>query len=174
MEKPYIKFGLYYALIYLLGTLVLYLAKPEVLFAMYIGWTWIALLLGTMILATYTEKLKYPEQFSFQQGFTQSWLTYAIGTILTMTFYHILVNYVDSGLLDLQKEAQIEGVEKMAKWMNLSEDKIEKQIEVIKNQEGSSPGKVFFGFALSLVLGALPAIVVAAVFKKSPASKSPM
>lgn len=174
MEKPNIKFGLYYALIYLLGTLAIYLVKPEALFMMYTGWFWMALLLAAMILATRAEKLKYPDQFSFRQGFTQSWLTYAIGTITTMIFYHILVNYVDPGLLDLQKEAQIEGVEKMAKWMSLSEDNIEKQIEVIKNQEGPSPGKLFFGFALSLVLGAIPAIVVAAIFKKSPTLKSPM
>src|SRR5690606_34026773 len=112
------------------------------------------------------------QSFSFQEGFKRSWLTFVLGTAATMAFHYILMNIIDPSLLELSKEAQIAGVEKMAKALNLSESSIEKQIETIRAQEGSSPSKLFFGFALSLLIGAVPSVIIAAIFKKQESIKS--
>src|SRR5690606_13432420 len=137
MEKPFVRFGLYYALVYVLATFIIYLIQPEALFNTYLGWTWIILLMATMVYAVKVERSKHPQSFSFQEGFKQSWLTFVLGTAATMAFHYILMNIIDPSLLELSKEAQIAGVEKMAKALNLSESSIEKQIETIRAQEGS-------------------------------------
>lgn len=172
MEKPFLKFGLYYALVYVLGTFIIYLIQPEALFNTYVGWVWIILLVATMVYAVKSEKSKYPDSFSFQQGFKQSWLTFVIGTAATMAFHYILMNFIDPSLLELNKEAQIAGVEKMAKALNLSQENIDKQIETIRAQEGSSPSKLLLGFAMSLLMGAIPSVIIAAIFKKQNHNKS--
>jgi hypothetical protein len=75
---------------------------------------------------------------------------------------------VDVQLLEIQKEVQIEAIQNMASSMNLSEEKTQKQIEELRNSGGPTVSKLFFGYASFLLVGAVPAIILAAVFKKSP------
>lgn len=168
MQNPFVKYGLYYLLLYIVTSLGIYLVDAGWLFHMYTGWVWLLILIGFMYAAIREKKLQSQGYLTLQQGFRETWLTFAIGMGATVIFNFILTNYVDVHLLEIQKEIQIEAIQNMASSMNLSEEKTQKQIEELRNSDGPSLSKLFFGYASFLLVGAVPAIILAAVFKKSP------
>jgi hypothetical protein len=168
MQNPFVKFATYYILINILVNLVLYFVQPEHIFSTYLGWMWMIILLIFMVLAVKEKKKENNNYISLQSAFRESWMTFVTGLLGTMIFNYFLLHIIDPNLLELQKEAQIEALQKMAGIFNISEDRLEKQIEVIREQGGASAGKLFFSYVLSLVMGAVPAIIIAALLKKSP------
>ncbi|MBK8622775.1 MAG: DUF4199 domain-containing protein [Saprospiraceae bacterium] len=168
MQNPFVKYGLYYLLLYIITSLVMYLVDAGWLFHMYTGWFWLLVLIGFMYAAIREKKLQNQGFLSLQQGFRETWLTFALGLGSTLIFNYILTHYVDVQLLEIQKEVQIEAIQSIASSMNLSEEKTQKQIEDIRNSDGTALSKLVFGYASFLLVGAIPAIILAAVLKKSP------
>ncbi|MFZ1703880.1 MAG: DUF4199 domain-containing protein [Saprospiraceae bacterium] len=167
MNTSFVKFGSYYAILNILMTLVIYLLQPELLFNMYFGWIWLVVLIVFMVLATSEKKKRNDGFITLQNGFKESWLTLVIGMGISILFNYVLMNFIDAELLTMQKEAQIQAVESIAKSWNLPEENVQKQIEEINSQEGVGFGKTIMSYAVFLVVGAIPAIIIAAVMKKS-------
>jgi hypothetical protein len=167
MQNPFIKYSLYFAVVSLIGTLVIYLVQPELLFNMYLGWFWILILIVLMVLAVREKRIKDGGEITLQEGFKQSWVTFSLGMLFSMMISYILTNVIDPDLLELQKDAQIAAIEKMAQSWNLPEESVEKQIDEINNAPSTGFGKLLMGYFFMLIIGGIPSIIMAAIMKKS-------
>ncbi|MBK8079745.1 MAG: DUF4199 domain-containing protein [Saprospiraceae bacterium] len=167
MQNPFIKYSLYFAVINVIASLVIYLVSPELLFNMYLGWFWVLALLVLMVLAIREKRIKTNGEISLQEGFKQSWITFALGMLFSMLFSYILTNFIDPDLIELQKDAQIAAIEKMAEAWNLPEESVEKQIDEINTKPTTGFGQLLMGYMIMLLVGAIPSIIMAAIMKKS-------
>lgn len=168
MANPFARYSLYFSLLYITVSLILYLTEPAWLYDMYAGWIWMILLFFFMWAAVREQKNNNQGFITLRDGVKQAWLTFVIGLGATYIFQYLLTNVIDTGLLDIQKEVQVEAVENMARSMGLSEDKIQAQAEEIRERGQTGFSRLLFGYASLLVFGAIPSFILAAIMKKEP------
>ena len=168
MAHPFVRFSLYFTLLYIACNFILYLTEPSWLFNMYAGWIWMAVLLLFMWAAVRAQKNNGQGFITLRDGVKQAWMTFVIGLGVTYIFQYLLTNVIDTSLLDIQKEVQVEAVENMARSMGLSEDKIQAQVEEIQERGHTGFSRLLFGYASLLVFGAIPSFILAAIMKKEP------
>jgi hypothetical protein len=165
----YLKFGLILGVVSILSQLILYLIDPTLVLDYKIG-------LGTGILVSCVciylaqKEVKEAEDgfLSFGESFVAGWKTYAIGSLLAVLFTYVLFNFIDTSLLEIQKEQAIEMIESMAERFNMPEDQLDAEIDKIENKNFSGIGQYLlnWGFAI-LIFGSILSALMALFTKNS-------
>ena len=78
------------------------------------------------------------------------------------------MNFIDPGLIEIQREISIEGLEKMSSF--LGEEGMEAAIEKIENNNPVSIGNMSIAFVFSLIIGAIVSAIVGAIMQKKNAA----
>jgi len=167
MENPAIKWGVYLAVASIALLLIFYLVNPKLIFSLnsYIG---IVLTIVMLVLACRESRMNSGGFASFGQMFQTAFLTWIIGSAIGVIFQYILMNFIDPGLIDMQKEISIEAMEKMSSF--IGEEGMEVAIEEIEKTNPVSIGNMSMGFAFMAVIGAIVAAIIGAIMqKKNPA-----
>ncbi len=166
MENHFVKNGLIMGVASIVLSLALYLINPKFMLGMG-AWLGYAVVIYFMYKTIAEVRADNNEIISLGSGFKASWLSYIIGTIISTIFSFILMNYIDTGLLDLMRETQIEAIEKMADMFNLPEDVREEQIAAIESANPFGLGTLAMMIPMSFIFpGALIAVIMAAIMKK--------
>ena len=167
MENPAIKWGVYLAIASIALLLIFYLVNPELIFSVnsYIS---IVVTIVILVMACKEARENSGGFASFGQMFQTAFFTWAIGSLIGVVFQYILMNFIDPGLIEIQREISIEAIEKMVGL--IGEEGVEKAIEDVENSNPVTIGKIALGYVFMLVVGAIVAAIIGAIMqKKNPA-----
>lgn len=105
------------------------------------------------------------DHFPFVEALKTGFLTYIVASLVYTIFHYVLMNFVDPGLVDMQREVAVEAIEKMSGFMG--EDQMEAAIDAIESQDLSfTVSKALITFAWGLIFpGIIIALIVAAFTK---------
>jgi uncharacterized integral membrane protein len=165
MDKPSVKHGVYLGIGVIILTLLFYFISARFMLS-WGNWVGYILTIALMVMAV-KEQREIDEGFiSLGTAFKTSWITYVIGTAIAGVFSYILIKFIDTSLLDVMKEIQMEALEKMSGF--LGEDGLEKAQEAIEEQDPFGPVSYGFGMLFTFIFpGALFAIIIAAIMKNN-------
>ncbi len=163
MENPSIKWGVYLAIASIASLLLFYLINPELIFSVnsYLGFV---ITIAILVFACKEVRENSGGFASFGEMFQTAFITFAIGSLIGVVFQYILMNFIDPGLIEMQKEISIEAMEKMSSF--IGEEAMEVAIEEVENSNPTSIGKMGIGYIFMLVFGAILASIIALIMKK--------
>jgi len=145
-------------LFYFISTLMLISFASIVCFFIYIGF---------MRQTVLQYKRDQDGYITFKDAFKGSWLTYIPGTVIVVVFNYILFNFIDPGLLEMQKEIALDAFEAMSKYLPMSDEDYDKQVAVLESQNPYSLYSLAIGLPVSFLFpGALIAAIMALVMRK--------
>lgn len=162
-ESPAVRNGILGGMAGVILALLFYIFNTKMFFSI-AGWLVIAVYIVFVVKAAREQK-KISDAFPFREAFKTTLLSYAIMNLIYIVFHFILMNVVDPGLVEVQKEIALETLEKMSGI--LGEEGMEAAIDQIENQDMRfTLGKALSTFAIGLLFpGALITAIVAAVMK---------
>lgn len=163
LENPAIKNGILAGIAGSALMLLFYLIKPRMVFGL-AGWTVVALFVFLMVRAV-KEYKSHIDYMSFSEALKMSFLTYVVGNLIYTLFFFVLMNYIDPGLLDLQREISIDAIEKLSGL--LGEEGTEAALDALENQDWSfGVGKALQTYFMGLIIpGFIIALIISAVMK---------
>lgn len=103
---------------------------------------------------------------SFNEAFKSSWLTYILAASIISVFTYILMNFIDPTLIEKLKEMQVEAFELTSKWLKLTEDDKEKQLEVLRTTNPYDLKSIAALPVSFLFPGAIIAVVISLIKRK--------
>lgn len=165
MNSNAVRYGLFAGLGTIAVMLSLYMIDAGMIFGWALQSTWL-IYVFCMYKAVDDIKSENDGFISLREGFAAAFVVFAIANLMYIVFYYILVNFIDPSLIEIQIEKGIEAVEKVAEFAGMSEEDLEKAIEEIEKGAKPSLVQTAFGYAVSLIGGAIPAIIIAAILKK--------
>ena len=122
---------------------------------------------GFMRQTVIQQRLEQGGYISFRDAFKWAWLTFIPSTVIVVLFNYLLFNFVDSQLIDMQREMAVDALEKMSKFLPVSDEDYEKQLEVVENQNPYGLFSLAVGLPVSFLFpGALIAAIMALIMKK--------
>jgi len=167
MNNPGFKRGLYFGASTVLLFLLVYLISKKALFIPGL-WplTGIVLPLVFMVLAARDTRNMQDGFMSFGEALSATFLTFVIGSLIYTLFRYIMMNIIDTSLLEYGKEIALEAMD------NYSELLGEEQVDQFKDQleEGgeSGLGSHMMQWALLLIApGFLYSLIISAITKRN-------
>ncbi|MEO8147622.1 MAG: DUF4199 domain-containing protein [Bacteroidia bacterium] len=162
--KPHLKYGLIAGVAAIIWNLIMYLTgldRTEMNQAL--GWVAIILTLVFVVLAVKEQRDINKGYITFGGGFKTGFLVFLIAGLISCIYFYIHLTVVDTGMIDFLREKTMA---EMAK-KNMPEDQIE--IAMKYTNMFLSPGVMAcMGFVMNLIVGAIAALIVAAIMKKDP------
>ncbi len=90
--------------------------------------------------------------------------------LITAIFNYILFNFIDPGLVEIQREIAVEAVEKVANALG-NEEMMDEMNEQLEEQSFDiTPWKALQGWIFGLIFGAIVAAIQGAIMKKKDPS----
>lgn len=160
-----VRYGLFAGLGTIAVMLLLYMVNAEMIFGWALQATWLVYLF-CMYKAVADTKNENDGFISLREGFTAAFIVFAIANLMYIVFYFVLVNVIDPSLMEIQIEKGVEAVEKVAQFAGMSEEELESAIEEVEKGMQPNLGQTLLGYAISLIGGAIPAVIIAAILKK--------
>ncbi len=165
MEHPSVKNGIFGAIVIIIVYLILWFIAPK-FFVAYGSWLGILISFYFMYRAGKEARDANDGFISFSDVFKYLFLTVALLTFIVYFFNYVLYNFIDPGLMEVQKEIAQEAAEKIANAFG-NEDMIE---EINDNMDDSmfqlTIWKTLQGWLFALVVGALFSAIIGAIMKK--------
>lgn len=171
MGNHFIKYGLFYGLVSVAYTMLLYMVAPKLLFDMKIALAAsIILPIIFMYMATKATREDQEGLMSFGEALKPSFLTYALGSLIAILFSFVFYNFIDPGMLEVQQEVAVDVAESVVNMMGGDQGAIEEAREAIMAEEPSfSIGQAIISWLGALVLpGLIIALIMSAIMKKNP------
>ena len=175
MDNPGLKWGIYLAAILVLTTTVLKFVAPRMLFSIPLGLL-MSLVVPIVFMVLSGRELRFMQEgyLSFGEALKNSILVLAIGSLISILYEYLLFNFIDTSLLELQKEAIIEMGDWMTNLMESSgvpEEQLDEQREALKEQAEATVhqtfGQTILGWMGTMLFGFIPASIVSAIIKKT-------
>ncbi|MBK9150342.1 MAG: DUF4199 domain-containing protein [Saprospiraceae bacterium] len=168
MNQHFVNQGMLYAAATILITLALYFTDAGIMMK-YSSWIVYLAALYFMVLAVQNTRNDNGGYIALSEAFKQAWLVFVIGISLHSAFSYVLYNYIDSSLLDVLRETQMESLEKMAKTFKMDEETLNKAKAEIEAENPFNLKALLIALPVSYLFpGSLMAIVIAAILKKDP------
>ncbi len=172
MKSHGINNGLIAGLVGIVLYLAYYFINPELLFN-----PWLGLVIGLIVWIYFMRKAGVDTKadnggfLTFKEALKPTFLTYVVGSLLSVAFSFILFNLIDPSLNDLMQEKSIEMAENMMKTFGAGEEQIEAAMEQMEDQDQSMTiGRVLQTYLVGLVFpGFVLALIISAVIKQKPA-----
>lgn len=165
MNSNALRYGLFVGLGTIAVMLLLYIINAEMLFGWSLQATWL-IYLFLMYKAIDDTKKEGDGFITLREGFATAFIVFAIGNLMYIVFYYVLVNIIDPSLIEIQIDKGVEMVEKVAEFAGMSEEELETAIKEVEKGVTPNIQQTFFGYAISLLGGAIPAVIIAAILKK--------
>jgi hypothetical protein len=166
VKKIAINFGLIGALVSIVYHLIAYVIGPHVLVKWWPGTLVLLISIAILIYVVIRAKNELGGYLSFKDGFSTFFLTMFIATSISTLFTITLMNVVDSDYRDKANQITLEfSIDFMDK-MNTPEDIIDESIRKHEEVPPYSVKGLFRAFMVTIMLGALLALIVAAFVKK--------
>ena len=162
-ENPAVRNGVIGGLTAVVASLLFYIADTK-MFLSFSGFLVWIIYIFFVSKATREDK-RTSDHFEFKDALKTGFLTYVIASLFYIVFYYVLSNFVDPGLIEMQREIAIEAIEKMSGM--LGEEGTEAALANIENQDmtfGIKTALITFAGGL-LFPGIIIALIVAAVLK---------
>lgn len=176
MENPGIKWGIYLGIASIAISLIFYIINPVMMYQFLPGAGTVGLIVSIvlMVLAGKEKRESLGGFASFGQIFPTPFIASVIGSVISLVFGYILVNFVDPGLIDVQKEAAMETSVWMMELMGVSGEAMDEAIAqteaALEDQDIGGIGQTIKGLIGAVIGGAIfSAIVSLFVKKKNPA-----
>ncbi len=162
LENPAMKNGILAGIGGAVLMMLCYLVSDKLVFTLG-GWAGGILTIVLMVVAVKQYK-KMIDFLDFGEGLKMSFLTYVVSSLIGSIFYYVLVNYIDPGLIEVQREISIKTTESFERFM--SEEDFEQALENVENQNWNwTLGKALLNYAFSLIFGFIVALIISAVMK---------
>lgn len=164
MNNVSLKNGLIGAGISIIISLIIWLINPSLYLK--IG-SWLGLLVGLFFIYRTAKESRDLNGGFIELGelFKNTFIMIVIMTLLSSLFAYILYNFIDPNLVELQKQIVTESIEKMGSMMG--EDKMNEVLDKMEDQDFSfTIGKLFQGWAVGLLLWAIPCLIFSAIMRK--------
>ena len=165
-SNPSVRNGVICGLILVAYNLVLYIAGPRMIFS----WmAWLSLVIYVVFMVRSVREAREGEsEFSFKQALKPSFITYLVASLMAMIFSYVLFNFIDPGLMDIQREKTMEMVEWMARFGG--EDAVEAALEKVEGDDFSfGPLKAIQAYALGLIFpGFIIAAIISLIMRRKP------
>lgn len=172
MNNPAVKYGLYYGLFFVLYNTFLKFIAPQMIFtgsvSVILG---IAIPIICMVLAGREVRDQEEGYLSFGEALKNTFLVFVIGSLISTLYQYILVNFIDPGLLEVQREAVLEMGDWLTNMMGESEEAAEEMREKMEEAADASMhqtfGQVILGWMGSLIIGIILSAIISAFIKKT-------
>jgi hypothetical protein len=83
-----------------------------------------------------------------------------------MTFLYVLMTIIDPNLVDLQIEVAMAMIEKVAEFTGMGEAELDEAVKAVEEASQPSLTQSLQGYLFGLIVGAVPALIIAAIMKK--------
>lgn len=177
IQKQGLRNGVVAGLICIIYTLLLYILGGELMFNFWMSMASYVIIIGVMVYTVQSYRKAHGNYVGFRTSFGGAFPVGIFGMLLPLVFAYILYAYIDPDLTMRLKEYTIKTSIDMLQWFNMPEEEIDKQLDIIKEQD-YSPNLLSYakGYVGSLIFVALFASIVSLVFwlisrKNEPAPK---
>jgi len=172
MNNPAVKWGVYLAAFWVIYSTVLGFVAPNLLFHMGLGFLiGLAAPIFCMIKAANEFKVMEEGYLSFGEALKNTFLVFAIGSLVSVLYDYILVNFIKPDLVEVQKEAIMGVGDWFANIMSSNEEaaeQIREQYELAAEESANqSFGSVMIGYMMSLIFGFILSLIISAIVKKT-------
>lgn len=177
MKKSSINNGLFLGVAMVIGSYVLYLANPKMFFSAK-SIVLLMIFIIVLIKAGKDARTENGGYISFKEAFINMFVTGAIGTLLCTSFEFVLFNFIDPGLIDIQKEIALEAAEKVTEMLGgLGEEyevAFEQEIEKIEEGNPASMAATIKNYFARLIAPvALLSAIIGLVIKRRGTGSGP-
>lgn len=165
IQKQGLRNGLVAGILSIIYTLILYIIGGELMFNFWMQLVPYVIITVVMIFTVQNYRKTHENYVSFRTAFGGSFPVGIFGMMLPLVFAYILYAFIDPDLTMRLKDYTIKTSIEMFQWFNMSEEEIDRQLDIIKEQDYSP--KVFkyaTGYLGSLIFIALFAAIVSLVF----------
>jgi hypothetical protein len=173
LQKNGVRFGLYAGLGAVAYSLLLYIVDAKLIFGGFASASWV-IYLFCMFQAANLDKKELGGYLTFKEGFQATFAVFAIASLLQIAFQFLLLTVIDPSLVQMQTDVAIEAMEKMAGMFGLSEADMETAIAEIEKNSKPSIGQSTQAYLINLIIGAIPAAIIAAILKKNRPFDAPI
>lgn len=160
--KNPLKIGLYWGIGYILIMMLLYLMHHEWMHSWWLGTLIFVAGIGVMIYSGLRQRLDMGGYISWKDAMTAAWASSIVYTLISVLFSIVMYNWVDPGLQEEVRAAQIRAMESMRGMMG--EEAFEEAMTAMEENNTFSPQNMLKGLPMSLIfnfiLAALTALVV--------------
>jgi len=175
MNNPGVKWGIYLGIASIAVTLIMYLVNPMWMFqskAMLFG---LAVTIAFLVMAGSEKREDLGGYASFGQIFPTLFIACIISAVVSLIFNYVMMNFIDPGLIDVQKEAAMESSRWMMEKMGVDGDAMDEAMaateEALEEQDIAGVGQVFKGLIASAVIGAIISAIMSLFLKKKNPEK---
>ena len=163
LENPSVRNGVIAGLGAVAIGLVFYLMSARAFFG-YSGWISTILIIVFMVRSVKEEKAT-AEYLPFNGALKPAFVTFLVANLIGTIFYYVLLNFIDPGLIQIQKEIALEAIEKMGGL--LGEDMMEQSIDALEARDFTyGITTAAWGFAWQLIFpGFIVSAIIAAIMK---------
>jgi len=171
MENHGVRYGLMAGVSISIIMLILYFIDGKTMLSYYPLIAWV-IFITCMVLAGRDTKRDLEGFMSWGEALKPTWITYLIGSLIMIIFQYVLMNFIDTNLLEIQKELDLERTIKFAEMFGAPEDAIEEMEAAFEEQDVtagySSPMMIVFGWGIGLIFpGFLFAAIISIFVRKN-------
>jgi riboflavin transporter FmnP len=160
--KTPLQIGLYWGIGYILIMMLLYLIHHEWMHSWWFGMLIFLAGVGVMIYSGIRQRIELGGYISWKDAMSAAWASSIVYTLLSVFFSMVLYNWIDPGLQEEIRVAQIKAMESMRGMMG--EEAFEEAMTAIEENNSFSPVNMLKGIPMSLlfnfILASLAALVV--------------
>lgn len=160
-----IKWGAVLGLIAVVITLLIYLVDVTMLIGSYMSFVWIAVFVAIPIYAGRDYRTKLGGYLSFKNAFLNAFIILLIGGFIVSAFEFVLYNFIDSDIIPILVEIQIETTMKAMEALGgAGTEMMDGMAEGI--EKGYSLAGQAQGFLYKIAFYAIGALIIGAINKK--------
>ncbi len=160
-----IKNGLFMGAILIASSFALYFTDPSI-FINARTWVLLMVLIVLMVKTGLDQRRLQEGVMSFGEAFRSMFMATAIGVFFCTVFEYLLFNFIDPGLIEIQREIALEALDKMSGF--LGEDGYDMALERIEEQDFNTVGQSVMGYFMRLIApNALFSALIALIIKRN-------
>ncbi|MBP8240585.1 MAG: DUF4199 domain-containing protein [Saprospiraceae bacterium] len=165
MNANILKYGLYAGAGTIAYLLLFYFIDPRLMLSPWVSWSSLLIYIAAMLKATMVERDASGGAFLFREALRPAFGAYVVASVVYVVFNYVLYNFVDTHLVEIQREMMVEQSKVLAEKMG-REDLME-QMENISVEDlrvGFRNSAV--GFMWSLIGGFFLSAIIALFIKR--------
>jgi len=171
IKKNAVSYGIVLGVISIVITTLIYALNIELFGSWWLGLVILAINLVIYCILLSKTKKQLNNDYSFKQAFTTFFIAMLIGASISTLYNLVLFNFVDPAAKETIQEISVKSTVSMMERFGAPESEIEKAIEKVRETDNFSIGNLLMGLGVTLVIGSIFGLILAAIFKSKPAYK---
>jgi hypothetical protein len=163
--KPALLFGLLNAVISIVFTVILYLIGVDAALSP-VAYCSILIPLVCCVVGGLQQRKLNGGYLEFRDALKVTFQILVIGSLLSVIFNYIYLNYIDTPFRDALAQASGEKLGKFLEKLDMPEDKLDEAIEKASDVKNYGLGKMMLGFVSGCIPSFIIALIVSAIIKR--------